>query len=242
VWRPPPICTMIRPEWALEGTVTTSPTLVRRSREPGEVRLMRAPGALGNATIIPALRPTPCSSNVPWAETSCGSTLHLDAGTQVAWRIRTVVTCGLAAVLEDVELPAPLVTVGTVVPAGGAVPPAPEAPAAARGMAPNAHSNAAATVTRVSLDCLWANVPVKRNSLRAGRSARLARRRQRLAALPRKPIRGTEVAFVQPQRKPTAEGDGASGLEGSPAGVSGRLKPVGATSFGASEWNSEARY
>ena len=203
---------------------------------------MRAPEALGNATIIPAFRPTPCSSSVPWAETSCGSTLHLDAGTHVAWRIRTDVTCGLAVVLGEVEPFAPLVPVGTVVPAGGAVPPAPPAAADARGMTASAHSNAAATVTRVSLDRLWANVPVKRNIPSRRRFLRLARRRQRLAAMPRKPIRGTEVAFAQAQRKPTAEGDGGSGLEGSPAGVSGRLKPVGATSFGASPWNSEARY
>ena len=46
----------------------------------------------------------------------------------------------------------------------------------------------------------------------------------------------------QPQRKPRAEGVGASGLEGRSAGGSGRLKPAGATSLGASAWNSEARY
>ena len=39
-----------------------------------------------------------------------------------------------------------------------------------------------------------------------------------------------------------AEGAGASGLEGRPGGGSGRLKPAGATSLGASAWNSEARY
>jgi hypothetical protein len=198
---------------------------------------MRAPGALGNATTIPAVSPTPSSNSVPWVETSCGMPLHLATGTQVAWMMRTALTRG-AEPLE--ELGFVTVVAGGVV--AGAVPPAPPAAAAAaRGM-PSAHSNAAATVTSVSLDRLWANVPVKRISLRAGRFTQLARRRQRLAAMPRKPIDETEVAFAQPQRKPTAEGDGASGLEGSPAGVSGRLKGVGATSFGASAWNSEARY
>jgi len=41
-------------------------------------------------------------------------------------------------------------------------------------------------------------------------------------------------AARQPQRKPLALGAGSSGLDGRLAGGSGRLKPVGATSLGAS--------
>ena len=43
----------MRPEWALEGTVTTSELPERRRRAAGEKLLIRAPGELGKATTMP---------------------------------------------------------------------------------------------------------------------------------------------------------------------------------------------
>ena len=60
---------MMRPEWALPGTVRISPALVMRRCETGERALMRAPGVRGKATVVPARSPLPASSSVPRAET-----------------------------------------------------------------------------------------------------------------------------------------------------------------------------
>src|SRR5271166_6183031 len=55
---------------------------------------MWAPGALGNATTMPGVRPAPVSSSVPWVETWCGLPLQWTAGTQLTLWIRTLVTWG----------------------------------------------------------------------------------------------------------------------------------------------------
>jgi hypothetical protein len=83
---------MIRPEWALCGTVTRSPTLVWRKCDPGEVRLTRAPDERGKTTVIPARRPAPVSFSVPCTETWCGFALQCAAGTQLTEPIRTTGT------------------------------------------------------------------------------------------------------------------------------------------------------
>ena len=53
------------PECAALGTVTIRLEPVLRRRDPGELRLMRAPGLRGKATIMPAARPLPVSASVP---------------------------------------------------------------------------------------------------------------------------------------------------------------------------------
>src|SRR5256885_10932103 len=85
----------MRPECALEGTCTINPRRVPRSREPGELRLMRAPAERGKATVIPARRPRPAKSSSPRTETWRGLPLHLDVGTQLTLVMRTEVTCRL---------------------------------------------------------------------------------------------------------------------------------------------------
>src|SRR2546429_6102214 len=87
----------MRPECALEGTCTINPRRVARSREPGELRLMRAPPERGKATVIPARRPRPVKSSSPRTETWRGLPLHLDVGTQLTFVMRTEVTCRLAS-------------------------------------------------------------------------------------------------------------------------------------------------
>ena len=92
----------MRPECALEGTCTINPRRVPRSREPGELRLMRAPAERGKATVIPARRPRPANSSSPRTETWRGLPLHLDVGTQLTPVMRTEVTCRLALEVFEV--------------------------------------------------------------------------------------------------------------------------------------------
>src|SRR5665213_43676 len=84
---------MMCPECASLGTVTSRPPEAVRRREAGETLLTCAPGFCGNATVIPACRPGPCSSNVPWVETWWGLPLQRLTGTQLTWVIFTLVTC-----------------------------------------------------------------------------------------------------------------------------------------------------
>src|ERR1700730_4424794 len=53
-WRGLEVSTMMRPECAPLGTVAIRPSGVWRRREPGELRLIRAPKARGKTTTIPA--------------------------------------------------------------------------------------------------------------------------------------------------------------------------------------------
>jgi hypothetical protein len=115
------------PEWAALGTVSTSPAFVLRRCEPGDVRPMRAPGARGNAIVIPEVRPLPAISSVPCVDTWCGLPLHLGCGTQLTLVMRIVVTWGLVAVFVFVEAGAELLGAG-VVPGAAAVVVAPEPP------------------------------------------------------------------------------------------------------------------
>src|SRR6476646_3824139 len=85
----------MRPECALEGTCTSSPRRVARSREPGELLLMCAPLERGKATTIPVRRPRPATSSSPRTETWRGLPLHLEVGTQLTFVTRTEVTCRL---------------------------------------------------------------------------------------------------------------------------------------------------
>jgi hypothetical protein len=68
------------PEWARLGTVTNIPTLVDRRRAPGEVGVTRAPPDFGKPTTIPACRPLPCISRVPWVATWRGFPLQCGVG------------------------------------------------------------------------------------------------------------------------------------------------------------------
>jgi hypothetical protein len=96
--------TMMCPECALAGTVTSSPVPAWRRREAGETLLTRAPGRFreGHDHAF-RFQPRSGSSSVPCVETWCGLPLHLLAGTQLTVVIRTLVTC---AVVEPVLVPA----------------------------------------------------------------------------------------------------------------------------------------
>ena len=96
---------MMLPECAALGTLTSRPAAFARRCAPGDLRLMRAPGRAGNATVNPALSPLPVSSSVPCTETWCGFALHLVCGVQVTLVMRTEVTCALG--LRAAEVPAP---------------------------------------------------------------------------------------------------------------------------------------
>src|SRR5438132_11184871 len=95
---------MMLPECAALGTLTSRPAAFARRCAPGDLRLMRAPGRAGNATVNPALSPLPVSSSVPCTETWCGFALHLVCGVQVTLVMRTEVTCALG--LRAAEVPA----------------------------------------------------------------------------------------------------------------------------------------
>jgi hypothetical protein len=93
---------MIRPEWALPGTVAISPAVrlpgfARRRRDPGDIRLIRAPGEEGKARTIPGFSPIPPTSRVPCRETTWGLELHRGAGVQLTLVIRIVKTCRFGA-------------------------------------------------------------------------------------------------------------------------------------------------
>ncbi len=60
---------MMRPECAVEGTVTSSPLERPSDAAAGELRLIVAPAERGNATTMPAFRPMPWISSVPRCET-----------------------------------------------------------------------------------------------------------------------------------------------------------------------------
>ncbi len=90
---------MMCPECALLGTVRISPALVMCRCETGELATIRAPGACGKATVIPATSPLPASSSVPCVETWWGLPLHFVFGTQLTLTIRTLVTCRLGVAL-----------------------------------------------------------------------------------------------------------------------------------------------
>src|SRR5580704_8541073 len=157
--------------------------------------------------------------------------------------MRTLVTCSEGALLLVVVLEPPLFVVAPPV---ACVPPG-FAAVAGSGWAASRHSNAATVVAAPNLDRLWARVLAKTSRLlraepptgQTGNGPVSDWRTPTLSTMARKPRDGMEVAprgLHQPQRKPTGLGVGGSGLVGNPAGGSGRLKPVGATSLGASAW------
>src|SRR6185312_6419327 len=88
---PPGPITAMFPVCALVGTVTTRPSFEVCRCALGELRAIRAFQDRGNATASPFSRPCPCSSSVPWVETSCCLVEQLLAGTQRAAVILTVV-------------------------------------------------------------------------------------------------------------------------------------------------------
>ena len=102
---------------------------------------MRAPGELGKPTTMPACRPLPSNTSVPWRETWRGLLAHCELGVQDTRVICTAVSCKetctvppLGAVRELGALPPALAVEG----GGPEAPPAPFARAVA-GAAP-AHS------------------------------------------------------------------------------------------------------
>jgi hypothetical protein len=145
---------MIRPERALEGTVTSSPMLVLRRRAPGDLRLMRAPGEEGKATTNPLFNPTPASSSVPRVDTWRGFVPHLDTGTHRTLVMRTLRTCGLALGVP-IGAPPPEALLGA--PPGGAVPPE-LAAMASRGWAAISSASSPARTTARDVHRLCARV------------------------------------------------------------------------------------
>ena len=85
------------PECAAFGTVTSRPCEPLRRCAAGEALEIRAPRECGNATTMPAARPLPAISRMPWVETSCGLVVQLLTGMHFTLVIRTVFTCELAA-------------------------------------------------------------------------------------------------------------------------------------------------
>src|SRR5437588_3348263 len=183
---------------------------------------------------------------------------------QVALVMRTEVTCALGGcaaevpALRDRPLPVAAVPLPPLTPPASAPPgPVPglagaaDAAEAEPAMAPSSAavmtdaSAAASAAARISCG-LCARV-LAIGSLRAGCSLHPMAASEVSGYAWQNTICASEVACpaarrAQPQRKPAGAATGCSGLEGRPAGVSGRLNPVGATSLGASAWNSEARY
>ena len=102
---------------------------------------------------------------------------------------------------------------------------------AAPGWPPKAHTSSATTETEANVRRLWALVLAKRTPSRRKTIAPLGGRDLSRCACAN---RTAGRKLRQLQRNPSGAGDGASGLDGRPAGGSGRLKPVGATSLGAS--------
>ena len=159
---------MMFPECALAGTVASRPAPLLRRREAGELRLMRAPGARGKATTIPALRPLPAIKSVPPLDTWCGLLLQADVGVQRALVMRTEVTCATGTSATPRARPA-TGTLGAVrPPPPDAVPPglaasASGAPATSEPAPPRSqHSDAAAAAALGSVNRLWAPVLAKR--------------------------------------------------------------------------------
>src|ERR1700676_5085910 len=150
----------MRPEWALAGSVTTSPGLARRSREAGEPRVISAPAERGKATAIPAVSPLPLTSRVPPVDTWWGLALQRASGTQRALVMR------IAPALRPGAPLVPLASGGEPfgVPPPGAVPPA---SAGERAGSPRQHSSRPASAARRSfdrLDRLCTPVPAKKLS------------------------------------------------------------------------------
>jgi hypothetical protein len=121
---------MMCPEWALAGTVSTSPCLLERRCAAGEARPARPPGVAGKATDIPLASPLPVKRSVPCVETSCALVLQLAAGMQLAFVIRTLSTCGPEAFLDGWGAAFGAV-LPVVVPPGAEAPPGLAAPAGA---------------------------------------------------------------------------------------------------------------
>ena len=159
---------MMFPECALAGTVTSRPEPRLRRREPGDLRLMRAPGVRGKATTIPALRPLPAISSVPPIDTWCGLLLQVDAGVQRTLVMRTEVTCAVGVMAKPRARPATGMLGAVGAPPPDAVPP--ELAASASGAPPTSepaparseHSDAAAAAAAGSVNRLWAPVLAKR--------------------------------------------------------------------------------
>src|SRR5450759_2014730 len=149
------ISTMMRPECAPLGTVTIRPRADLRRRDPGELRLTRAPKARGKPTTIPAVSPLPLISRVPLIETWWGLLLQCAAGTQLTLETRT----GGASGSEPPVLPlAPVAPVplepSEVAPAAG-VPPG-LAALAGGAMSGKRQSDSAATAAARGFEGLWA--------------------------------------------------------------------------------------
>ena len=140
----------MRPECALAGTVTMSPAELERRWAPGELRLIVAPADLGKATSIPAFRPAPWTRSVPFVETWCGLPEHLEAGVQLTWMIRTLVTWALT-----VGAAAFVGAAGAEVP-GAEAPPGPAAAAAGA-----TASSSAANIAVRNFSRTWVAVSAK---------------------------------------------------------------------------------
>lgn len=142
---------MMRPEWALPGTVTTSPAAVWRRRAPGVLwrELTRAFGVDGKTTSMPLPSPTPCTSSVPRTVTWRGFVPQCELGTQLTDVMRADLTCRVAPLEEAAGLLALGAVAGVLVP-GEAVPPAPAASVAC-GAPSSAASASAAAVTNTDV-------------------------------------------------------------------------------------------
>src|SRR5271165_5875000 len=182
---------------------------------------MRAPGDLGNATVIPGARPTPANSSVPRAETWWGLALQWAAGTQLTLTMRTLVMCpegalAVAGALAGGEEP-PLA--GELPPAAG-VPPA-LAASAGSARAANKHSDSAMAAPATNLDRLWAPVLAKTGTTpSSGITLRpIGRKSKRGRRPPTLSVMGAQTAHwhgscacagvsqvSHPQRKPAALG------------------------------------
>src|ERR1700722_10321303 len=97
VWRVWLISTMMRPEWAARGTVTSSPPELWRRCDAGDTRVTRAPGERGNTTVIPARSPAPASRSVPCTDTSWAFVEQRLAGTQLTLETRTALGVAFGA-------------------------------------------------------------------------------------------------------------------------------------------------
>src|ERR1700743_1028074 len=86
---------MMWPECAAFGTVSSSPALVLRKWEVGELRTIRPPGVRGKAIVEPEPRPLPATSSGAWPGAGWGLPLHFAAGTRAPLVIRPLSPGGL---------------------------------------------------------------------------------------------------------------------------------------------------
>jgi len=237
----------MRPDLALEGTLTSRPRLVWRSLAPGGRLLIRAPALAGKATTMPGRRPTPSRASRPRIETWRGLPLHFTDGTHLALVMRTLRTCRLALPVAPPPLDALLVPLAPPPAEGDAVPPAPAAPAPGASASKEPATAAIKDAHRLCARVLATTIPSRRTDSCQRRGTRALRLgegrpywlwRSNLATPPKLRSR---LGQLEPrpsgssrQRKPDGAGAAASGLDGSPGAGCGRLKPVGATSLGAS--------